>query len=165
MHWCLSRYGQFVKSCFFLTIKRLFQKLKKVFAVYNSLFNFLEFLQHRFSAVLHSVSECGRTTAIKETVFTTDLQKHPVTVRKYFLLFEIPKLPPRASLSREVRLWGDTSNPFQEFGLFQTIENLQCRVGYLYIGKLLQKDVSSPMTLLFHNGTTKAYAANKRLTR
>lgn len=117
--------------------------------------------------MLHSVSECGRTTAIKETVFTTDLQKHPVTVRKYFLLFEIPKLPPRASLSREVRLGGGggTPNPFQEYGLFQTIENLQCRVGYLYIGKLLQKDVSSPMTLLFHNGTTKAYAANKRLTR
>lgn len=35
----------------------------------------------------------------QKNVFTTDFKKHPMTVRRYFLLFETLKLPSKASVS------------------------------------------------------------------
>lgn len=150
------------------------------------------FSNYLFSVQMRSVSESGRPTVTKETVF----QKNSMTVRststscclrhQNFRLghpspgrFETLKLPSMTSffrevfrvghplISREVWLWRSTPSIVSRiwFTPMYRKHTMLSRISILHMVKPLQKDLASPIMSLFHNGTTWAYTTNKGLTR
>lgn len=96
-----------------------------------------------------------KTNSKKEAVFKTGLQKHPITARKYFLVFETPKRSCRTSFSRKVWLWMGTLNRFRKSGLLLSIEETNVKWDFYIWASLLRISLSYDVSLvLMQNSAT-----------